>query len=120
MGNEYEKIPPLLAQARTNDPLSSHVAADKASHTLKDDLRCVLKFVNQNPGCTTYQLGVFIAYAHCNGEQVTEDIIEDIMKLSSKPHKKMHELIKSGHVRIEERAGGNLNWLTEKGKAALK
>ena len=96
-------------------------AGDKATVTLKKDLRDVLRLVNEYDGCDAKMLGVYLAYGNHGGEVVTILLLPAIQKDLDLPHKKLSKLVAKGYVRIEEVKGSdNKNWITDAGRKALK
>lgn len=112
--------PLFQCTAKRKDPLSSYVAADKASHTLTEDVRIVLDVLNKNNGRTAKELGKQLVMDDYLGEAVSESNIDDIIAFADLPHKKMSKLVELGYVRVEQRPGGNINFITDAGLEALK
>ena len=109
-----EKMPDLFANqcaARKDDPLSSHISADKATHTLTEDLRTVLGVLERNDGQTADFLGKQLVMEYYYSERIGLHNLDDIKRLINLPDKKMSKLVALGYVMVEEKPGGNLNWI---------
>lgn len=89
------------ATARRNDPVQSHMAADRKnrSQTLGPDRLAVLEAVSEHPGFTAKQLDVF---------------------LNQKAHRRAKELADMGLITRDETGPEMTMFITEKGKRQIE
>lgn len=116
--NKTGTIHPNTARTNNTHPLESFKAADAMNEgdNLKQAQLEALSMLSRSNGRTAKAIGLYAAVTRGYAETIRLADIEDIIRVSQIPHRRMSELVA---LDLAERKG-SLCFITELGRRALK